>query len=114
MNRAQRAELLRRRFKANGAFAYVPSGKPAKIYIQWPEANRDTARAGVWMHPADPRPKVIPRTKNRKGVPALTMIAAKAPKKLVRACRTADVLVAARKNKQIYYLPFRLSADAFA
>lgn len=101
MDKGQRAELLRQRFKAKGGFAYVPSGKiihakpaqnePAKIYLQWPQANRDTRRAGIWMHKPDPKAKPTPRTKRNAGVPVLTRIADKAsPKKLKRRFATAE------------------------
>lgn len=57
MTKADRARLIRQRFKANGGVPFVFTGvrkpkpqaqeKPAKIYLQWPQANRDTARGRV-------------------------------------------------------------------
>lgn len=91
MDKAQRAELLRQRFRANGGLPYVPSGrvrskphvpaKPTNICLQWPEANRDTARAGLWMHRPDEPEKPTVTTKRRTGVAALTKIAEKWPVK---------------------------------
>lgn len=88
MDKAQRAELLRQRFKATGGFAYVPSGKPVnktpvrpkidRLVTGWPQANRDTTRAGLWMHKPDPKPKVIPRPRRNAGAPVLTKVAFKA------------------------------------
>jgi len=105
MDKAERARLLRERFTAKGGKAYVPTGKPRRyvyvisgrpISMAWPEANRDTTRAGSWMHRPDPQPEIIPMPKRRTGAPVLAKIAAKAPKKLARNFATAEQLLAAR------------------
>lgn len=109
MDKAQRAELLRQRFKAKaGSMAYVPSGMPAKA----PEPVTGRMRFGgwgfalshrwgrtEWLETPDPKPKPSVATKHRKGVPALTVIAAKAPKKLVRRYATAETLLAERARR---------------
>src|SRR5688572_14777892 len=108
MDTETRAELLRQRFRAIGGMPFTASGKPrkpqpvaqpkpARICLQWPEANRDTSRAGVWMHKPDPKRKVLPSVKNNAGESAITRISRKAnAKKLSRAYRTAEALLAER------------------
>lgn len=106
MTKEERGKLLRQRFKG---FPFVFSGvrkpkpvprpKPTRIVMGWPEANKDTRRAGVWMHKADPKPKIVPRPKRNAGTPALTKIAQKAPKKLVRTYRNAEEMLAARARR---------------
>ena len=110
MEKAARAQLVRQRFKAKGGFAYVCTGqtkqkaaarpKPPKIYFQWPQANRDTARAGVWMHKPDAKPKVAPRTRHNAGMAVLTKIAAKEPGKLKRRHATAEGLLSERRPQK--------------
>ena len=108
MDKAERAKLLRQRFKAKGGIAYVPSNKPRRyrhvitggaFHMAWPEANKDTRRAGLWMHRPDARPPIQLRTKRNAGAPALAKIAAKAPTKLVRAFATAEQFAAARGQR---------------
>lgn len=107
MTREQRAEVLRERFKAICIIHYVASGKPRKyrhnisgrpIYMAWQEANRNIARVGVWLHKADPKPKLIPRVNHRQGKSAVERIAEKAPKKLRRGFISSDHYLAARRR----------------
>lgn len=87
MNKAERASLLRRRFRATGGLPYTKADRPprtvvervppAKIYFPLPECTSDTKRAGKWMHEPNPKPKSELRTKRNQGVSALTKIAAK-------------------------------------
>jgi hypothetical protein len=109
MDKAQRAQLLRERFKAVGGSPFeftgvrkpkpVPRPKPNRVRIDWPQANTDTRRAGVWMHEPDPKPKPTPRVKHSQGKSAVTRIAEKAPKKLSLAFATAEALLAARARR---------------
>jgi hypothetical protein len=85
MDKAQRAELIRRRFQAVVKLPYVPTGKvkpktppiakPTKICLQWPEANQDTTRGGIWIHESDKKPKLMPQAKRSHGESPLTKIA---------------------------------------
>jgi hypothetical protein len=107
MDKAQRAEMLRKRFKAKGGFPFVftgtrkakpePRPKPTKICLQWPEANNDTRRAGIWMHAPNPKAEVTPRIKRNAGVPVFIRIAEKTiSKKLKRRHANAESLLAER------------------
>ena len=109
MDKAQRAKLLKTRFEAIGGFPFVfagvrkptpaPRPKPDRIRTDWPEAIRNTARAGIWMHTNDPKPKVIPKTKRYAGEPILTKIARKMPGKLVRRVASAEALLGERARQ---------------
>ena len=104
MDKAQRAELLRKRFKAKGGVPYVPSGKPRPfrytftgrpINMAWPEAVKETRVAAVWARKVHRKPGVTVRPKRNAGQSALSKIAQKAPKKLLRTYRDAESLLAA-------------------
>lgn len=107
MDKAQRAKILRDRFKkVVGAFAFTPpKTKKPKRY----EPRRTAFRfvypmgfaggpgfVGKWVVRADDKPEPTVTTKHRKGIPALTVIAAKAPKKLKRRHASAEALLAER------------------
>lgn len=97
---AERARRKVAREQARARAAAEAAGKPAaeRIAIAWPEANRNTERAGKWMHRGDARPRyqVLRVERRRKGRAALTEISEKAPvKKLAKiaakyAWQTAD------------------------
>lgn len=108
MDKAQRAELLRQRFRAVGGFAYVTSEKTRKPVheskpwrnMAWPEIIPDTKRAPTWMRQPDAKPDLTPRVKHNAGTSAVSKIAAKAaPQKLLRAFVNADQLLAARARR---------------
>lgn len=109
MEKAQRAELLRKRFRAIGGFAYVPSGKPRRfrydirgtpILMGWDSGNgRREDRAVDWIKEPDAKPSLTPKTKHNTGAPALTTIAQKAPKKLCAAFATAEAYLASRVRR---------------
>ena len=96
MDKAERANLIRERHRAKaGGLAYAPSGRPAKakparpvvdrLVIGWPQIIPDTKRAPGWMKERAENPKLIPMPdRRRKGDSALTRIAAKWRKTLVR------------------------------
>ena len=92
MDKAQRAELLRRRFKAKGGVAYVPTGKPLKPRhdpkpwrnMAWPEIIPDTKRVPkAWQEPIPAKPVEL-KTKRAAKVSPLTRIAEKWPIKPLR------------------------------
>jgi|GEM_PF-4449012 len=87
MDKAERAELLRQRFKAKGGLPYVAkiTVKPRHtqesrrpIMMAWPECERNTSRAPRWLKEADMKDDLTPKPeRRRKGDLALTRIAAK-------------------------------------
>jgi hypothetical protein len=108
MDKAKRAEVLRQRFKAKGGRPYVPSGKPRQyrhtisgrpIIMAWPEAVKETRVGAVWARKVHREPGVTVRPKRNAGQSALSKIAQKAPKKLVKAYRDAEALLAERARQ---------------
>ena len=108
MEKAQRAELLRQRFRAVGGVAYAGSGRARKQRhepkpwrnMAWPEINPDTKRAPDWMREADAKPKLTVRVKHNTGKPIMAKIAEKTqPRKLVRKYRDAETLLASRARQ---------------
>jgi hypothetical protein len=110
MEKSERSDMIRKRFKAKGGFLLVlpkakprpaPRPKPAVVCMRWPEANRDTRRAGIWMHAPDPKPKIVPTVKRNAGeVSMLSKMAKKAePKKLKRRVANAEQLLAERARR---------------
>ena len=107
MEKAQRVELIKARFRAKvGKGAYVSSGRAPREPQQPARESRVTLGSfGLalahrwgrtrWLEASDAAPAFPLGERHRAGVPALTKIAAQAPRKLVRR-RTADELVAGR------------------
>lgn len=92
MDKAQRAELLRQRFKVKGVFGYVPSGKPRKMpdepkprqHIAWPVTVPETPHAPKsWFKQTRAEPVSL-QMKRAAKVSPLTKIAAQLPRKLTR------------------------------
>jgi len=85
MDKAERARLLRQRFRAIGGQIYVPSAKPRRfrydirstpIVMGWPEAEGNDRRAPGWMKQPDAKLSLAPKPeRRRKGASALTRIA---------------------------------------
>lgn len=109
MVKADRLAAIRAAHKARfGLMAYVPSGKSARPAEQvtgriqfggWGLALSHRWGRTQWLETPDPKPKPTVTTKHRQGIPALTVIAAKAPKKLVRAYQNAEQLLAERARR---------------
>jgi hypothetical protein len=111
MDKAQRAEVLRQRFKEKaGKWQYVTTGRPRPQVEPKPKVSRlDCQSFGLavshkwgrteWLETPDVKAQAELGNRNRKGVPALTTIAAKAPKKLVRTYRDAETLLASRARR---------------
>ena len=110
MDTDPRANLLRLRFASLFPLAAKPHPKAKPVRIWTPSKPFKTddicdAGSGIgakrpkWMKAGDPKPKKTVATKHRDGVPALALIAAKAPEKLVRVFRNAEVLLAARARR---------------
>ncbi len=107
MEKAQRAELLRQRFQAKaGKWQYVSTGrtrpdaetpKPSRLDSSFGFALSHRWGRTEWLETPDAKTKRAVGTRNRKGIPALTVIAAKAPKKLTRRRATAEGLLSERK-----------------
>jgi hypothetical protein len=102
MEKAERAKALRDRFKATGGLPYVNSGRVRRGYVVLPKpTGRGFVSLGpalngeplLWVKAPDAKPKVAPRTKRNAGAPMLIKIAAKAPKKLVRAYRNKEAML---------------------
>ncbi len=109
MDKVERAKALRERFKAKGGLPYVKSGRVRRAYVVLPKpAGRGFVSLGPalngkpseWVKAPDAKPKMAPRPKHNTGTSALASIAAKAPKKLVRAYATAELALAARKQQR--------------
>jgi hypothetical protein len=105
-----RAKLLRERLRAirPSAGAAIPKAtrrpagtEPTRTEFRASLGNATAWKWGKteWIQAADPVPKAAPRTMRNGGVPALTIIAAKAPKKLVRFYQNAEMLLAARVRR---------------
>lgn len=87
MDKAQRADLLRSRFKAKGGLPYLAkiTAKPMRhqetrrpIVMAWPECEGNTSRAPRWLKAANPELSLGPKPeRRRKGDTALTRIARK-------------------------------------
>ncbi len=108
MDRAERASKLRERFKAQCGLPYVNTGRIRRGFVVLPKpTGRGFISLGPalngspsqWVKAPDAKPKVIPHTKRNSGTPTLTKIAAKAPKKLVKAFASAEALLAERARR---------------
>jgi hypothetical protein len=108
MDKAHRAELLRQRFKPSDGMPYIVTARKPKPIphepkpwrnMAWPEIIPDTKRAPGWMREADVKPKAVSRPKRNACVTALTRIAQKAPRTLVRSYRSAEQLFASRARR---------------
>jgi len=85
MDKTQRAELLRLRFRAVGGIPYQPSGKPLRyrhsiigrdLSMCWDGGPpRRDDRAPHWIGEPDQKPKPVPRPKNNQCESPLTKIA---------------------------------------
>lgn len=104
MNLSDRAKLLRERFKAKGG---VPWRGAVREKPTEPPRNRPCNPLGQlinstlkrWVVLPNPAPDIVLRTKRNAGIPVLTRIAQKAPKKLVRRYRNAEALLAERAQR---------------
>lgn len=111
MDKAKRAALLRERFKkVVGGFAfrkpdqpkprrYAPTRTPFRFVYPMGFAGGHGFPA-EWVTRPEEKPTPTVSTKHRKGVPAVTMIAAKAnPQKLARQHTTAEGLLSERRQQ---------------
>lgn len=102
MEKAERANLLRERFKANGGLPYVKSGRARRGFVVLPKPTGRgyvslgpalNGQSSQWVKAPDAKPTMIPPSKRNAGTPVLTKIAAKAPKKLVRKYANAEAFL---------------------
>jgi hypothetical protein len=111
MDKAERANVIRELFKAKvGKAGYVSSGRaPRKATGPAKESKVTFGSFGLalshrwgrtqWLEAADAEPAAQLGERNRTDVPALAKIAEKAPRRLVRRCRTAEELIAGRARR---------------
>lgn len=110
MDKAERAKMLRQRFKATGGFPFVFTGvrksKPVEpprsreVYSRWHHCEAtNLERVSVWVKQPNTAPRPDLREKRNQGKRALNRIAEKAPSKLVKSYQTAEALLAERAQR---------------